>query len=89
MVQVPFAHEDIDCPHRIGMEYTEKNPGTKVKSIIVKFKSRRVWKRFKDARPKNFQDHTKKRGYKSISVCWFNKKAHLGTSTVKTSFIIW
>ena len=42
VVQVPFAHEDIDCPHRIGMEYTEKNSGTKVKSIIVKFKSRRV-----------------------------------------------
>ena len=32
---MPFAHEDIDCPHRIGMEYTEKNPGTKVKSIIL------------------------------------------------------
>ena len=38
-VQVPFAQEDIDRAHRNGMEYTEKNSGKKVKSIIVKFKS--------------------------------------------------
>ena len=37
LVQVPFAQEDIDRAHRIGMEYTEENSGKKVKSIIVKF----------------------------------------------------
>ena len=38
-VQVPYAQEDIDRAHTIGMEYTEKNSGKKVKYIIVKFKS--------------------------------------------------
>ena len=38
-VQVPFAQEDIDRAHRNGKEYTEKNSGKKVKSIIAKFKS--------------------------------------------------
>ena len=38
-VQVPFAQEDIDRAHRIGMEYAEKNSGKEVKSITVKFKS--------------------------------------------------
>ena len=41
-VQVPFSQEDVDRAHRIGMEYTEKNSGKKLKSIIVKFKSRRA-----------------------------------------------
>ena len=45
-VQVPFAQEDIDRAHRIGMEYTEKNSGKKVKSIIVNFKSCRARKQF-------------------------------------------
>ena len=55
-VQVPFAHEDIDRAHRIGMEYTEKTSGKKVKSIIVKFNSWSARKQFYDARPKNFKD---------------------------------
>ena len=33
--QVPFAQEDINRAHRIRMEYTEKNSGKEVKSIIV------------------------------------------------------
>ena len=37
-VQVPFAQEDINRADRIGMEYTEKNSGKKVKAIIEKFK---------------------------------------------------
>ena len=67
-VQVPFAQEDIDCAHGIGMEYTEKNSGKEVKSIIAKFKSWRVRKQFYNARPKNFKDGKKKPGYKSSSV---------------------
>ena len=34
---MPYAQEEIDRAHRTGMEYTEKNSGKKVKSIIVKF----------------------------------------------------
>ena len=63
-----FAQEDINRAHRIGMEYTEKNSGKKVKSIIVKFKSWSARKQFYDARPNNFKDGKKKPGYKSFSV---------------------
>ena len=66
-VQVPFTQEDIDRAHRIEMEYTEKNSGKKVKSIIVKFKLWRARKQFNDAKPKNFKDGKKKPGYKSFS----------------------
>ena len=55
-VQVPFAQEDIHGAHTIEMEYTEKNSGKKVKSILVKFKSWRAQKQFYDARPKHFKD---------------------------------
>ena len=65
---MPFAQEDIDCAHGIGMEYTEKNSGKEVKSTIAKFKSWRVRKQFYNARPKNFKDGKKKPGYKSSSV---------------------
>ena len=65
---MPFAQEDINRAHRIGMEYTEKNSGKKVKSIIVKFKSRRARKQFYNARPKKFKDGKKKPGSKSFSV---------------------
>ena len=34
-----FDENDIDCAHRIGLPYTDKNSGKKVKSIIVKFRS--------------------------------------------------
>ena len=67
-VQQPFAHEDIDRAHRIEMEYTEKNSGNKVKSIIGKLKSWSARKQFYDARSKNFKDGKKKPGYKSFSV---------------------
>ena len=65
---MPFAQEDIDQAHRIGMEYTQQNSGKKVQSIIMKFKSWSAWKQFYDARPKNFKDGKKKPGYKSFSV---------------------
>ena len=48
-VQVPFVQEDINCADRIGMEYTEKNSGKKVKAIIEKFKLWRARKQFYDA----------------------------------------
>ena len=40
-LEIPFNEADIDGAHRIGKEYSDKTPGKKVKSIIVKFKS---WK---------------------------------------------
>ena len=67
-VQLPFAQEDIDRAHRIGMEYTEKNSGKKLKPIIVKFKSWSAQEQFYDARPKNFKDGKRKPCYKSFSV---------------------
>ena len=67
-VQEPFAQEDIDRAHRIETEYTEKNSGKKVKSIIVKSKLWRARKQFYNARPKNFKDGKKKPGCKSFSV---------------------
>ena len=48
-VQVPFTQEDINRADRIGMEYTEKNSGKKVKAIIEKFKLWRARKQFYDA----------------------------------------
>ena len=67
-MQVPFAQEDINRAHRIGMEYTEKNSGKKIKPIIVKFKSWSAQEQFYDARPKNFKDGKRKPCYKSFSV---------------------
>ena len=45
-LQVLFVEENIDCAHRIRMEYTEKkNSGKEVKSIILKFTSwNTMWK---------------------------------------------
>ena len=37
---------DIDRAHRIGLPYTDKNSGKKVKSIIVKFRSWKSRQRF-------------------------------------------
>lgn len=41
-VQLSFVQEDINRTQRIGMEHTDKNSGKIVKSIIVKFQSRRT-----------------------------------------------
>ena len=73
---MPFAQEDIDQAHRIGMEYTQQNSGKKVQSIIMKFKSWSAWKQFYDARPKNSKDGKKKPGYKSFSVSVDLTKRH-------------
>ena len=49
-VILQFDANDIDRAHRIGLHYTDKNSGKKVKSIIVKFRSwkarQRVYKSF-------------------------------------------
>ena len=47
---------DIDRVHRIRMEYTKRNSGKKIKSIIVKFKPWRTRKQFQNAIPKSFKD---------------------------------
>ena len=36
-VNFQFDANDIDCAHRIGLPYTDRNSDKKVKSIIVKF----------------------------------------------------
>ena len=41
-VQLSFVQEDINRTQRIGMKHTDKNSGKIVKSIIVKFQSRRT-----------------------------------------------
>ena len=38
-VNLLFDANDIDRAHRIGLPYTDKNSGKKVKLIIVKFRS--------------------------------------------------
>ena len=38
-VNLQFDVKDIDRAHRIGLPYTDKNSGKKVKLIIVKFRS--------------------------------------------------
>ena len=68
--------KDIDHAHTIGMEYTEKNSGKKVKSIIAKIKSWTARKQFYDARPKSFKDDKKKPGYKSFSLLVDLTKKH-------------
>ena len=73
---MPSTEENIDISHRIGMEYTEKNWGKKLKSIFVKFKLWRAWKLFYDARPKIFKDGKKKPGHKSFSVSVELTKRH-------------
>ena len=77
-----ICQEGIDHAHRTGMEYTEKNSGKKAKSIIVKFKSWRVRKKFYDARPKNFKDGEKKPGTNHF-LSWLTKQKGVTCYSVK------
>ena len=64
-VNLQFHANDIDRAHRIGLPYTDKNSGKKVKSIIV-----RSWKarqRFYKGRPRYCADSSKKPGF-TVSV---------------------
>ena len=58
-----FDANDIDHARRIGLPYTDKNSGKKVKSIIVKFRSWKARQRFYKGRPRNYADSSKKPGF--------------------------
>ena len=66
-VNLPFDANDIDRAHRIGLLYTDKNSGKKVKSIIVKFGSWKARQRFYKGRPRYYADSSKKPGF-TVSV---------------------
>ena len=55
---------DIDG---IGLPYTDKNSGKKMKSIIVKFRSCKARQRFYKGRPRYYADSSKKPGF-TVSV---------------------
>ena len=58
---------DIDHARLIGLPYTDKNSGKKVKSIIVKFRSWKARQRFYKGRPRHYADSSKKPGF-TVSV---------------------
>ena len=62
-VNLQFDANDIDRAHRIGLPYTDKNSGKKVKSIIVKFRSWKARQRFYKGRPRYYADSSKKPGF--------------------------
>ena len=62
-----FDANDIDRAHRIGLPYTDKNSGKKVKSIIVKFRSWKARQRFYKGQPRYCADSSKKPGF-TVSV---------------------
>ena len=66
-VNLQFDANDIDRAHRIGLPYTDKNSGKKVKSIIVKFRSWKARQRFYKGRPRYCADSSKKPGF-TVSV---------------------
>ena len=55
-VNLQFDANDIDRAHRIGLPYTDKNSGKKVKSIIVKFRSWKARQRFYKGRPSYYAE---------------------------------
>ena len=59
-VNLQFDANYIDHAQCIGLPYTDKNSGTKVKSIIVKFKSWKACKRFYKGQPRYYADSSKK-----------------------------
>ena len=61
-VNLQFDANYIDRAQRIGLPYTDKNSGKKVKSIIVKFRSWKALQRFSKGRPRYFIDSPKKPG---------------------------
>ena len=67
-MNLPFQDENIDCVHRIGRTYTDKNTGKKVKSMIVKFNSWKSRQQFYNARPKHFNNSKWKPGQHLFSV---------------------
>ena len=66
-VNLQFDANNIDRAHRIGLPYTDKNSGKKVKSIIVKFRSWKVHQRVYKGQPRYYADSSKKPGF-TVSV---------------------
>ena len=59
-LELPFNEEAIDRAHRVGKEYTNKILKKKVKSIILKFKSRKACQKLYNARRRAQKDGKKK-----------------------------
>ena len=74
-VNLQFDANDIDRAHRIGLPYTDKNSGAKVKSIIVKFRSWKARQRFYKGQSRYYADSSKKPGF-TVSVD-FTKRRYL------------
>ena len=66
-VNLQFDANDIDRAHRIGLPYTDKYSGKKMKSIIVKLRSWKARQRFYKGRPRYYADSSKKPGF-TVSV---------------------
>ena len=66
-LNLQFDANDIDRAHHIGLPYTDKNSGKKVKSIIVRFRSWKACQRFYKGRPRYYADSSKKPGF-TVSV---------------------
>ena len=66
-VNLQFDTNDIDRAHRIGLPYTDKNSGTKVKSVIVKFRSWKARQPFYKGQSRYYADSSKKPGF-AVSV---------------------
>ena len=66
-LNLQFDANDIDHAHRIGLAYTDKNSGKKVKSIIFKLRSWKDRQRFYKGRPMYYADCSKKPGF-TVSV---------------------
>ena len=62
-VNLQFHANDTDRAHRIGLPYTNKKSGKKVKSIIVKFRSWKARQRFYKGRTWYYADSLKKPGF--------------------------
>ena len=62
-VNLQFDANDIDRSHRVGLPYTDKNSGKKVKSITVKFRSWKARQRFCKSRPRYYADSSTKPGF--------------------------
>ena len=62
-VNFQFDANDIDRAHCVGLPYSDKNSGKKVKSIIVKFRSWKARQRFYKGRPRYYADSSKKPGF--------------------------
>ena len=63
---------------RIGLPYTDKNSGKKVKSVIVKFRSWKARQRFYKGRSRYYADSSKKPGF-TVSVALTKRRCLLLT----------